>query len=188
MSVLYATVAELQAYLHQTLDTTAATLALQVTSELFAKRAHTRFESTSATYSQPGVNAYEIVLPFQPLIAVSAVRITKFNGTSYSPATTVTDYAIIGPAVYRRLGFGNWSSFPPDLVEIDYTHGYTTVPDDVKGAVLESAAAAYMSPDVTVKSESIDDYSVSSAADSGGVMLSPAAQALADFYAGALVA
>jgi hypothetical protein len=73
-------------------------------------------------------------------------------------------------------------------VEIDYTHGFVSVPDDVKGAVLESAAAAYSSPDVTVKSESIDDYSVSSAANSGGVMLSPAAMQLADYYAGVLVA
>jgi hypothetical protein len=188
MTVMYATVAEFSLYLHQTVDTPSATLALQVTSELFAKRSHTRFESTAATYSQPGVNAFEIVLPFQPLIAVSQVRITPFNGASYSPATIVTDYAIIGPAVYRRLGFGSWWRFPPDLVEIDYTHGYTVVPDDVKGAVLESAAAAYMSPDITVKSESIDDYSMSSAANSGGFMLSPAAQALADFYAGVLVA
>ena len=188
MSVMYATAAELASFLKQDVDTSTATLALQVTSELFAKRAHTRFESTASTYSQPGVHAYEIVLPFQPLIAVQQMRITRFNGASYTPATIVTDYAIVGPAVYRRLGFGNWWSFPPDLVEIDYTHGYTTVPDDVKGAVLESAGAAYMSPDITVKSESIDDYSVSSAADSGGVMLSSAAQMLADFYAGALVA
>jgi hypothetical protein len=176
---MYATPAELASFLKQDVDTSTATLALQITSELFARRAHTRFESTAATYSQPGVNAFEIVLPFQPLIAVSAVRIKS---------VAVTDYTVIGPSVYRRLGFGNWWSFPPDLVEVDYTHGYTTVPDDVKGAVLESAGAAYMNPDITTKSESIDDYSVSSAPNSGGIMLSPFAQSIADYYAGALVA
>lgn len=176
---MYATPSELASYLQQDVDTSTATLVLQICSELFAKRAHTRFESTAATCSRPGVNAFEIVLPFQPLIAVSAVRIK---------GVAVTDYTVIGPSVYRRLGFGSWWAFPPDLIEIDYTHGYTTVPDDVKGAVLESAGAAYSSPDITVKSESIDDYSVSSAANSGGVMLSPAAQILADYYAGALVA
>lgn len=184
MSVMYATVAELASFLKQDVDTSTATLALQVCSELFAKRAHTRFESTATTYSQPGTNAYEIVLPFQPLIAVSAVRITPFQ----SAPQTITDYSVIGPSVYRRLGFGKWTAYPPDLVEIDYTHGYLTVPDDVKGAVLESAAAAYINPDITTKSESIDDYSVSSAPNSGGVMLSPAATILADYYAGALVA
>lgn len=181
---MYATVAELASFIKQDVDTSTATLAVQVCSELFAKRAHTRFESTAATYSQPGMNAFQIVLPFQPLIAVSAVRITAFG----SAPQTVTDYSVIGPSVYRRLGFGKWWRFPPDLVEVDYTHGYTSVPDDVKGAVLESAAAAYLNPDITTKSESIDDYSVSSAPNSGGVQLSPAATLLADYYAGALVA
>ena len=74
------------------------------------------------------------------------------------------------------------------MIEVDLTHGFAAVPDDVKGAVLESAGAAYSSPDVTVKSESIDDYTVSSAANSGGVMLSPAAEKLADLYRGTLAA
>jgi hypothetical protein len=176
---MYCTVAELASFLKQDVDTSTATLAIQVCSELFAKRAHTRFESTAATYSQPGVNAFEIVLPFQPLIAVSAVRIK---------GVAVTDYTVIGPAVYRRMGFGNWWAFPPDLVEVDYTHGYTTVPDDVKGAVLESAGAAYQSPDITTVSESIDDYTVRSSANAGGIQLSPAAYDLAAYYAGVLVA
>jgi len=183
---MYCTVAELASFLKQDVDTSTATLAIQVCSELFAKRAHTRFESTTATYSQPGLNTFQIVLPFQPLIAVQQVRITPFGGTPQILATT--EYSVIGPAIYRRLGFGNWWRFPPDLVEVDYTHGFTSVPDDVKGAVLESAGAAYMAPDITTKSESIDDYSVSSAPNTGGFMLSPSAQVLADFYAGALVA
>lgn len=184
MSVMYATPAELASYLQQDVDTSTATLALQVCSELFAKRAHTRFESTPATYSQPGTNAFQIVLPLQPLIAVSAVRITPFGSTPQ----TVTDFSVIGPSVYRRLGFGNWWRFPPDLVEIDYTHGYTTPPDDVKGAVLESAGAAYLGFDITKSAEAIDDYSVKMSPNTGGVQLSPAATALADYYRGALVA
>ena len=181
---MYCTVPELASFMKQDLDTATATLAIQVCSELFAKRAHTRFESTSATYSQPGTNAFQIVLPFQPLIAVSQVRITPFGSTPL----IVTDYSVIGPSVYRRLGFGNWWRFPPDLVEVDYTHGYTTVPDDVKGAVLESAAMAYDNPDPAVTSESIDDYSIKTNPNMGGVQLSPAAKILADYYAGALVA
>lgn len=183
---MYCTVAELASYLKQDVDTSTATLAIQVCSELFAKRAHTRFESTAATYSQPGVNAFQIILPFQPLIAVQQIRITPFGASAQILATT--EYSIIGPSIYRRLGFGNWWRFPPDLVEIDYTYGYTTVPDDVKGAVLESAGAAYISPDITTAAEQIDDYSIKTMPNSGGVMLSPAAQTLADFYAGVLVA
>lgn len=183
---MYCTVAELASFLKQDVDTSTATLAIQVCSELFARRAHTRFESTATTYSQPGTNAFQIVLPFQPLIAVQQIRITPFGASPQVLATT--EYSMIGPSVYRKRGFGNWWGFPPDLVEIDYTHGYTTVPDDVKGAVLESAGAAYMNPDISTKSESIDDYSTSSAPNTGGIMLSPFAQSVADFYAGALVA
>ena len=188
MSVMYCTVQELQNFLRLegTLDPNTATLDIQIVSELFAKRSHTRFESTATTYSQPGTNAFQIILPFQPLIAVSQVRITPFGAATQILATT--DYSIIGPSVYRKLGFGNWWRFPPDLVEIDYTHGYTTVPDDVKSAVLESAAAVYMTPDVTVKHESIDGYTFTAERNTGGVSLSPAAQALADYYAGVLVA
>jgi len=183
---MYCTVAELASFLKQDVDTSTATLAIQVVSELFARRAHTRFESTSATYSQPGRCAFEIVLPFQPVIAVQQVRITVFGGSPQTIAST--EYSVIPPSIYRRTGFGRYQSFPPDLVEIDYTHGYTVVPDDVKGAVLESAAAAYINPDITTKSESIDDYSVSGAPENGGVSLSKAGQMVADYYAGVLVA
>ena len=186
MAVQYCTVSELASFLKQDVDTSTATLAIQVVSELFAKKAHTRFESTSATYSQPGLNAFQIILPFQPLIAVSQVRITPFGASAQILATT--EYSVIGPSVYRKLGFGSAWRFPPDLVEIDYTHGYTTVPDDVKGAVLESAAALYNTPDITVKHESIDGYSITAERNTGGVGLSPSAQILADFYAGVLVA
>jgi len=176
---MYATPSELASFLKEDVDTSTATLALQVASELFAKAAHTRWESTATTYSQPGVNAFEIVLPFAPVIAVSAVRIA---------GVAVTDYTVIAGAVYRRLAFGNWWRFPPDLVEVDYTHGYTSVPDDVKGAVLETAATAYISPVASIVSESIDDYAVKSAPNIGGIMLTPSAASLAAFYAGVLVA
>jgi hypothetical protein len=90
--------------------------------------------------------------------------------------------------LYRLIGFGFQWAFPPDLIEVDYTYGETVVPDKVKGAVLETAGAIYSSPDITVVSEQIDDYSVKTAANAGGFHLSPAAKDLADWYRGALVA
>lgn len=178
---MYATVAELASFLKQDVDTSTATLAIQIASDLFAARAHTRFEPHSTTYSKPGYGSSELVMPFAPLIAVTAVRI---NGVTLVP---VTDYTVIEQSLYRRVGFGVPWRFPPDLVEVDYTFGETTVPDVVKGVILETAGATYMNPDITTKSESIDDYSVSTAPNLGGFSLSPAAQALADWYAGPLV-
>jgi hypothetical protein len=93
-----------------------------------------------------------------------------------------SDYTLVMNNLYRVVGWGRvWGStsatapyvgFPPDLVEVDYTYGYTTVPD----------GAMYQNPDITVAKESIDDYSVESARAAGGVQLSPAAKVLAEKY------
>jgi hypothetical protein len=179
---MYATVAELASFLKQDVDTSTATLALTISSSLFALRARTRFEANTTTYAVPstdGTANYRIELPHTPVISVSQVRI---NGAA------ITDYTLINNTLYRLLGFGFQWAFPPDLIEVDYSYGYTTVPDDVKGAVLETAGAAYMGPDLTTAAEMIDDYSIKMAPNTGGIQLSPAAQALADFYAGVLVA
>jgi len=174
---MYATPADLASYLKQDVDTSTATLVLQTASELFAKAAHTRFEVTAITYQTQGSDGNLLTLPFQPIISVAAVRIG---------GVAVTDYTRIGQIMYRATRWGGWPVF--QLVEVDLTHGYTAPGDDVKGAVLETSATAYMSPDPSTVSESIDDYSVRTAANIGGMMLTPAAAKLADMYRGPLVA
>jgi hypothetical protein len=90
--VMYATPADLASYLKQDLDTSTATLLLQIASELFAQAAHTRFEATTVTYQTQGSDGNVLVLPFQPIISVSAVRIA---------GVAVTDYTRIGQIMYR---------------------------------------------------------------------------------------
>lgn len=179
---MYATASELASFLKQDVDTSTATLALTIASDLFAERANTRFESNSATYqvaSVDGTANYRLYLPHTPVIAVSAVRV---NGVA------VTDYTLVGNVLYRLVGWGFQWAFPPDVIEVDYTYGMTSVPDLVKGAVLETAGAIYMSPDITVAEEAIDDYSVKTALNTGGFSLSPSAEKIADLYRGVLVA
>lgn len=174
----YATAEELASYLHQDLDTASAELALTIASEMFSKRARTWFAPSAATYTTTGTSAGSIELPLRPVISVTAVRV---NGVPLA-----VDYSLVRNKVYRLDGFGDpWAS-PPDLVEIDYTHGLTSVPGDVKGAVLETAALLYMNP-TGASQESVDDYSVRYAA-SGGGGLSPLAEKLANYYRGILVA
>jgi len=174
---MYATPADLASYLKQDVDTSTATLVLQIASELFAQAAHTRFEATTVTYQTQGSDGNLLTLPFRPIISVAAVRIG---------GVAVTDYTRIGQIMYRVNRWGGWPVF--QLVEVDLTHGYTAPGDDVKGAVLETSATAYQSPDPSTVSESIDDYSVRTAANIGGMMLTPAAAKLADMYRGPLVA
>jgi hypothetical protein len=177
----YASVADLASFLQQDVDTATATLALTKATALFDQRAKSHWGGTvSTTYSKARSGEPEIILPFAPLVAVSQARI---NGT----VVTSTYYTVIEQSVYRRIGWGRWSAFPPDLVEIDYTYGYATVTDDVAAAVLETAAAAYAHPDPTATSEKIDDYAVTLTPGGAGMKLSPSAAALADWYAGALV-
>lgn len=114
------------------------------------------------------------------MTAVTAVRV---NGV-----VQPVDYTLRRHYVYRDLGFGDVWSSPPDEVQIDYTHGYTSVPDDVKGAVLEMAAQAYEVPVGAVVSESIDDYAVRYATTGGGMQLTSSAAALAAGYRGVLIA
>lgn len=177
---MYATLPEFASYMQREIDNSTATLLLTIASDLFCERARTRFESNATTYSAPGDGSCELLLPKTPVIAVSQVRIK---------GVAVTDYSRINEVLYRRLGFGLWYAYPPDLVEVDYTHGYTTVPDDVKGVVLETAAHAYENAvDPNITRESIDDYSVTFGTGQSGVRLSRAAQDLADAYAGTLCA
>jgi hypothetical protein len=184
MSVQYATASELASYLQQDVDTATATLNLQVASQLFSTRADTMFVPTAVTYRTEGLGYRQLRLPFRPIISIQQVRIiNQFSGTSI-----ITDYYQIKTVLYRLIGFGVAGMFPPDAVEVDLTHGWAAVPDDVKGAVLETAATGYMGPDNTTTGETIDDYSVHFSSTTGGVMLTPSAQTLADLYRGTVMA
>lgn len=183
MSVQYATDAELASFLQHDVDTSTATLALQAASALFSVRAQTWFAPTSVTWSTPGTGQMQLYLPFRPIISVDAVRIVTSAGT-----TTVTDFRLIRSVLYRLAGWGVPGAFPPDEIQIDLVHGYATAGDDVRGAVLETAGAAYESPDITTAQESIDDYVIKSSSALAGMSLSPSALALADYYRGTIAA
>lgn len=184
---MYATASELAGYMKKDLDTYTAELALTVTSAEFSRVADTWWAQQTTTYKTPGVGQRAIVLPYNPVVSVSAVRID---------AVAVTDYKLVRQTVYRQAGFGLWyAAFgatgawfgpPPADVQIDLTYGYAAPTDDVKGAVLEAAAAVYGSPDSTVTAESVDDYTVRYL--QLGRKLTPGAQALAELLRGPLVA
>ncbi|HEX5997505.1 MAG TPA: hypothetical protein VFY84_20395, partial [Jiangellales bacterium] len=106
--------------------------------------------TTVTGYTVPIYGDTRVYLPNRPVTAVLQVRV---NGV------VVTGWTLIGGVLYHASGFGALGSFPPDVLAVDYTHGYTTVPDDVKKAVLKLAADEYDNP-TRVQSESIDDYVV----------------------------
>lgn len=177
--VQYATAEELAGFLEQAVDTYTANQMLTLASGQFSQAASTWFAAQSATFTTYGTPCVAIRLPFRPVTAVSAVRI---NGA------TVTGWTLVKDTVFRAAGFGTSYPIPPDEVEIDLTHGYTSVPDDVKAAVLETAAAGYAVPVAAVVGESIDDYQVRYSAAGGGVQLTAGALRLAHEYRGTFAA
>lgn len=147
---MYATAEELASYLQQDLDAATATQALELASADFARAADTAFAATTATWTVEGGPGTSIEIPYRPVTAVSEVRL---NGA------VITGWTLRHNALYRSAGFGTWYAFPPDELAVDLTYGYTSVPDDVKKAVLEIAAGIYEHPG-DAASESIDDYTV----------------------------
>jgi hypothetical protein len=176
---LYATASELASYLQKDLDTATAELVLTTASARFAREAETAFAATNVTYTDTADGLTDIVLPYRPVTAVSAVRI---NGV------IITGWSLRNGVLYRTAGFGYRYAYPPDEIAVDLTYGYTTVPDDVKGAVLEMAAQAYEIPVGALISETIDDWAVRYATTGGGIQLTTSAAALAAGYRGALIA
>lgn len=145
---MYATPSELASYLQQDLDTATATQALTLASADFAAAADTAFAATTVTWTVEGGPGTSIEIPYRPVTAISQVRL---NGN------VITGWTLRLNALWRSAGFGTWYAFPADELQVDLTYGYTTVPDDVKKAVLEIAAGLYDNPTGAV-SESIDDY------------------------------
>lgn len=176
---MYATPTELAGLLQKDLDTYSATQVLTLASGVFSQAADVWWSPQSVTYTRVGTRLTALPLPFLPVTAVSAVRI---NGVA------VTDFTLIDGVLYRANGFGISWAIPPDKLEIDLTHGYTSVPDDVKAAVLETAAQAYDIPVSAVVAESIDDFAIRYATTGGGLQLTKSAADLAASYRGALVA
>lgn len=177
--VQYATAEELASYLQKDVGTASATLVLEIASVEFSRVADTMWEPTPVTWSTEGWGQTRLEPPYKPITIVSQVRV---NGVE------VTGWSLVKGKIYRQAGFGTCGSFPPDLVEIDLTHGYATATADVKGKVLEAAAQAYDVPISALVSETIDDYAVRYAAAGGGLQLTASAQALAESYRGPLMA
>jgi hypothetical protein len=171
------TPSELASYLQKDLDASTANLVLTTASGMFSAAADTWWTPTSVTYTRPGTTAGWIRLPFRPITAVTAVRVNS---------VAITGFTLIQGVLYRASGFGSSWTDPPDVLEVDLTHGYAAATDDVKAAVLDMAALAYDVPVSAVTRESIDDYSVAFN-PAANVRLTPSAESLAQMYRGTLV-
>lgn len=177
-----ATQADLEAALQRSLDSTQAGMALRRASARVRKHCRQQFTLVeNETITLPGTGRV-LRLPQRPLVLddahpLTVVELFGITGVEYT-ALEGRDYTRIGTeltrgeqwwAPTRLMGWpwlrpqGIWAQ----RVRVTYSHGYTEVPDDVVDVVLDLASMAMTNPQ-GLRSESLDDYSRTFAAETIG--------------------
>lgn len=179
--------ADLEAALQRTLDATQAAVALRRASARVRKYCRQEFTLTeNETMTLPG-GGRVLRLPQRPLVldgthpltvvelfGISSVQYTALEGRDFTRVGTELTRGEAWWAPTRLMGWpwlrpqGVWAQ----RVQVTYSHGYTEIPDDVVDVVLALAAMNLTNPQ-GLRSEAIDDYSRTFAAETiGGAQLS----------------
>lgn len=187
----FATEAELEAYTGTSIATTRAELLLDLaTGAIRAYTNQTISRVTSDVVVLPGSWSNRLELPERPVASVATVKIddttlvadtdyvwdgrwTLLRGTSEAGVLVINDGTLIS-------SHGDWGGAGAQ-VTVTYTHGFATIPDDIKGVCLALAARSLASPD-GVNSESVGSYSVSYSRSGGAVSLLDEERRLLDRY------
>lgn len=131
----------------------AAQLALDIaTSVVVARTGQTFAAVTGDVVTLDTYPGEDVRLPQRPVTAVTSV-VTRDRGSVVTTSRTLnTDYEHRGDRL-RWVGIGSW----PYEVTVTYSHGYATIPDDVKGATLAVAAEIFDNPEGLSRSGLDDD-------------------------------
>lgn len=199
-----ATQADLEAALQRTLDPAQAAMAIRRASARVRK--HCRQQITvveNETVTLPG-NGRVLWLPQRPVIVddthpLTVVELFGITNQEYT-ALEGRDFTRIGTQLTRGESWWTptrlmgWPWLRPQgvwaqRVRVTYSHGYTEIPDDIVDVVLDLAAMNMTNPQ-GLRSESIDDYSRTFAAETiGGAQLTAEHKvALRPYRAGAFSA
>ncbi|RPE27285.1 hypothetical protein [Kitasatospora cineracea] len=177
-----ATKEDLLTALGRTVDDASATLALRRASARVRKYAQQDFTvATGDTITLPG-NVRTLLLPQRPLIVDGAhpLTVTELIGVTGYEYTCIEgrDYTRLGSnltrgdQVWAPTRLMGWPHVRPtgvwaERVRITYSHGYPETPDDVEDIVLDLAVMNLSNPQ-NLRSETIDDYSRTFAAETIG--------------------
>ena len=99
----------------------------------------------------------DIYLPQRPVVSVTSVTGRDYLTVEETTLTAGEHYVLIGSRL--RLLY-SLSSVWPQILTVVYTHGYATIPDDVKDATMEVAAGRYGNPR-NAKSEGVGPFTIS---------------------------
>lgn len=156
MADMLATPSDLASALQQDLDTSTATLALEVaTGRIQSVLGYRVLQETDVTVVLDGGNR-TIYLPGRPVVSVGAVTTTDYLGTVETPILG-TDYRVRG----NRLIWSGYGRVWPEMVSVVYTYGYlvAAVPQVIRGVCLAAAGRVYSNPD-GIRQEAVGAVSV----------------------------
>jgi hypothetical protein len=152
---MLATPSDLAAYVKSDLDTSTATLALEISTGWIKDTLGLNvLLVTNQTVILDG-GEHSLYLPDRPVVSVGAVTTLDRYGTAETPVVDV-DYRVRG---YRLIRSG-YRSVWPEQVTVTYTHGYTAgnVPQGIRGVCLAAAARLYQNPE-GLRSETVGGVS-----------------------------
>lgn len=129
---------ELASYLQRDLDTATTILLVRAASAIARSYCRWSIGLETTTFVMDGGGGNSLALPTMNLVSVSEVRVdgaavTDLYAYSRNGTLGMSTLALTFPA-----GLGN--------VAVDCVHGYVTIPDDIKLAVLSIAARGYTNP------------------------------------------
>lgn len=154
----FATPADLAAYLQREpfaggAETASAQLALDIATSAIVAETGQTFEAVvddEIVLDTHGDG--DVYLPQRPVTAVASVVTRDRGAVATTTRTLNTEFEVRGHRL-RWVGLGaGW----PYEVTVVYSHGYQTIPDDVKGATLALAAEIYTNPE-GLASSALDD-------------------------------
>ncbi|HTI26180.1 MAG TPA: hypothetical protein VL652_34645 [Kutzneria sp.] len=188
-----ATPDQLASRLQKDLDTSSAQLAVDGASGLIRAISAQVFTFVSQETVVLTGNERVLTLPQRPLVVddsnpLTITEMAEFGGVAVLMVED-RDYSRVGNQLTRGFPWwwntgGRLMGYPrtrplgvwAPRVQVTYSHGYTTIPDDVVSVVLDAASVLYDNP-TGIRAYSIDDYSETKAAEVLGAAM---VQSIAD--------
>lgn len=161
---------ELASFMQQDVDTSTATLLIEMATGKIQSACGQRLVEATSTFVidvQWGSWTAWLELPQRPIQSVASVTI---DGTAY------TDWVLRSQRLWRLGGWSLSASAPSQVTVTDCVHGYPTGSQALQLArdmCLALAAAGYGNPGGSAAAEQIDDYRVTYAEADSRIQVTP---------------
>lgn len=173
MPELLATKAELDLKLDDNLDTERAEFFLKLASGEVRAYTGNLFDFTEDdVVILNGTGSDVLLLPEAPVLDVTEILEAAGRTTEKAldgPLATVPRWEWDEDGVLERVDGNLWTR-RRRWYQVTYDHGFSTVPDEVKGVVLQLASRGFLNPD-GVRQETLGRYSYTLAGEQAGVGL-----------------